>query len=189
MIPLEPDKYYPLFNRANGNERIFRNPDNYKFFLKKYKQHISSICDTFCYCLMPNHFHFLIRIKDEYTLKGLANFKEGITLDIFLSKQFSNLFSSYTQALNKQVNRKGSLFMRAFKRKPIEDEAYLIKLVQYIHCKPVEAGLCDKVDEWKYSSYNALVSSKPTLLNRDELLKYFDDLSNFKFLHSSLPEQ
>ena len=184
MIPLETDKHYHIFNRANGDETIFLNEENYLFFLLKYKKYISPICDTFCYCLMPNHFHFLLRIKDKKTIQLSKKHNNPEVTSAFLSKQFSNLFSSYTQAYNKQQGRKGSLFMRAFKRKEINDENYLRKLVHYIHLNPVEAGFCLKPNEWKFSSFNALISDKPTKLIINEVINYFDDLENFLFIHS-----
>jgi hypothetical protein len=63
--PLECGKYYHIFNHAVGADHLFRNNENDLFFLKKYAQYISPIADTFAYCLMPNHFHFAVRIKDE----------------------------------------------------------------------------------------------------------------------------
>ncbi|WP_339612080.1 hypothetical protein [uncultured Planktosalinus sp.] len=62
---LEPESTYHIYNRANGNEQLFLSDDNYRYFLKKYDNYIAPIADTFCYCLMPNHFHFLVRIKRE----------------------------------------------------------------------------------------------------------------------------
>ena len=57
--------FYHIYNHENGNENLFREEDNYQFFLKKWAAYISVIADTYAYCLMPNHFHFLLRIKEE----------------------------------------------------------------------------------------------------------------------------
>jgi REP element-mobilizing transposase RayT len=139
--PLEPNAYYHIYNRANGNENIFASEENYRLFLKKYHEYILPIADTFCYCLMPNHFHFLIRMKDEAEIElALTGFK---TLSGLAAKRFSNLFNAYAQAFNKQEKRKGGLFMRPFKRKRIENTQYLYKLVHYIHFNPVMASLGD----------------------------------------------
>jgi len=73
---LEPEAFYHIYNRANGNENIFFKDENYLFFLKKYKEYISPICNTYCYCLMPNHFHFLIEIKNEEELKSYFKNKD-----------------------------------------------------------------------------------------------------------------
>ncbi|WP_369824021.1 transposase [Reichenbachiella sp. 5M10] len=104
-----------------------------------------------------------------------------------LSKQFSNLFSSYTQALNKQLNRKGSLFMKNYKRKKVDDEVYLKKLIHYIHYNPVQAQLVINMEDWKFSSYQAIVSNSPTGILREEVIAHFDNLENFEYCHKHPP--
>ena len=130
-VKLEPEQYYHIYNRANGNEKLFLNDGNYYFFLKRYQHYILPIADTYAYCLMPNHFHFLVKIKPPLTFQKYKTFEK------FASKQFSNLFSSYTQAYNKQNNRKGSLFIPRFNRNLITSEDYLKNVVIYIHLNPI----------------------------------------------------
>lgn len=189
---LQPDGIYHIYNRANGSERLFVCDENYRYFLHQYKKYITPIADTYCYCLMPNHFHFLVRVKSVQTLLEIfpeINWKEDLTgfenLSGLLSKQFSNLFNAYTKAFNKQHNRKGSLFMRPFKRKKITNSKYLLKLIHYIHFNPVEAGLCDSLESWTYSSFQSLISKKTTTINRTEVLKHFNDLENFLLCHNA----
>lgn len=198
---LQPDTFYHIYNRANGNEVLFKSDENYLFFLKQYKAYISPICNTYCYCLMPNHFHFLIEIKSEkelqlffnqktsscITLLGNQDLQGFKNLEGFISQQFSNFFNCYVKAFNKQHNRKGSLLMHPFKRKRITDTAYLLKLVKYIHYNPIEVKLSTQLNEWKFSSYASLVSKTPTLLKRDDLLAWYDDLANFEFVHKTAP--
>src|SRR3989304_4145680 len=99
---LIPDATYHIYNRANGAERLFVQDENYHFFLKKYMQHIYRVADTFCYCLMPNHFHFLARIKSERELIKTFKVSENSNLTGFenlsglIAKEFSNLFNSYS---------------------------------------------------------------------------------------------
>lgn len=185
MIPLEPDTFYHVYNRANGNEKVFASDDNYSFFLRQYKAYIAPVAHTYCYCLMPNHFHFLIKVKNEAELT--ETFPKFGTLEKVISKQFANFFSSYTQAFNKQQNRKGSLFMKNFKRKKIKDEKYLRKIVHYIHCNPTEADLCTKPERWKFSSYGAILSDKRTLLKKAEVIDWFEDKENFIYCHKHPP--
>ncbi len=78
--------------------------------------------------------------------------------------------------------------MRPYKRKSITDSKYLIKLIHYIHYNPIEAGLCEKLEEWKYSSYAAIVADKHTNINRNEVIDLFEDLKNFKYCHQVLPK-
>jgi REP element-mobilizing transposase RayT len=138
---------------------------------------------------MPNHFHFLLRIKEKEKLMMLPDFPKFRTLENLISKRFSHYFSSYTQAFNKQEKRKGSLFIKNFKRSPVTDKKYLQKLVHYIHYNPVEAGLASKPQEWKYSSYNAILSSRPTLVLKEEVIEWFGDLENFIYCHKFPPKE
>jgi len=178
---LEADCYYHIYNRANGNEQLFLKEDNYSYFLQKYNSYISPIADTFAYCLMPNHFHFLVRIKDLPP----SIFQKFQTFEKFASKQFSNLFSSYTQAFNKQNNRKGSLFMPRFNRIKITSHEYLINVINYIHQNPVNHELAENIEDWKYSSFNVFLSNKETNIRRDEIIELFDDIENFIYYHKT----
>lgn len=187
-IELKPDSFYHIYNRANGNEKLFAIKENYRFFLRRYRELISPIADSFAYCLMPNHFHFLVRIKSEEELRTFPKFQTLEKLPLALSKNFSNLFSSYTQAYNNQQGRKGSLFMKNFKRKPVLNETYLRKLIHYIHYNPVNHNYCKDIEEWEFCSYKTIITSKPTILKRDEVISYFDDLENFIYCHKNPPE-
>ena len=200
--PLEPGNYYHIYNHAVGKDNLFLNDDNYNFFLKKYNQYISPIANTFAYCLMPNHFHFFVRIKEEKEidaiLKTLPKFRTLAKLENksdrklkiaayekYSSKQFSNLFSSYTQAFNKQQNRKGTLFQKPFKRKQITDESYLKNMIHYIHYNPVHHGFVDNLRNWKHSSFESFFSDKETQLQRDEVMEMFDNKENFFAFHQN----
>lgn len=186
---LNPESSYHIYNRANGSEQLFVSNENYRYFLKKYETYINPVANTFCYCLMPNHFHFLLRIKTEEELSStFPKFETLEKLSLLLSKQFSNFFSSYTQAFNKQQSRKGSLFMKNFKRKLITDEGYFRKVMHYIHYNPVKAGLALSPKDWKYSSYRTIISNRETKLQREEAISYFNDLNNFKYCHKIPPE-
>ena len=64
----EPNGIYHIVNHANGKENLFQEEENYHYFLKKYSEKLSPILDFIAYCLMPNHFHLLIRIKEKEIL-------------------------------------------------------------------------------------------------------------------------
>lgn len=181
-IHLEPGFYYHVFNRAVGNDKLFYSDENYRYFLKKYEEYLSQILDTYVYCLMPNHFHFLIRVKEENEIRQvLTNADKALSLHI--SRQFSNFFNGYSQAINKQLGRRGSLFSRAFKRKRIGTLDYLRNSVLYIHRNPVNHGFADSPDQRKYSSYSEIVSKKESMLKRKEVIAWFEDLGNLTAMH------
>jgi REP element-mobilizing transposase RayT len=193
---LTPGGFYHIYNRANGDEVMFRDDRNYEYFLKKYSLLINPIARTCAYCLMPNHFHFLVQIRSEIEIiKNMHNSKimqklfEGspenynIALSRILTLQFSHLFNSYAQAYNKLYSRKGSLFMRNYKRIKIKDDPYFIQLAVYIHLNPVNSKLVKDLDEWKHSSYKSFLQKEPSLISTDLTLDFFNDLDNFIFVH------
>src|SRR2546421_2210352 len=176
LIPLNPNETYHVFNRAIGNEKLFLSKNNYSYFLDRFEEYILPVADTYCYCLLPNHFHFLIRIKDHENLTALyrnAKIKDVKDLSGLISQQFSNLFNSYTKGFNKMYNRKGALLMRPFKRSLIQGDDYFIKIVHYIHANPVHHGLCKQISDWEFSSYKSLINTLPTWLLRKEVLERF----------------
>ncbi|HBL74496.1 MAG: hypothetical protein A2W90_20445 [Bacteroidetes bacterium GWF2_42_66] len=211
MQPLQPDTCYHIFNHANGFENVFCNDENFSYFLEKYRKHISPIAETYAYCLMPNHFHLVVRIRKRAVIEELiqnknnpypttnnnfskvSNFgkveklKNEISdseIEKFLSKQFANLFSSYTQSFNKVYHRMGSLFIKNFKREPIDNKTHFINAIVYTHRNPVHHGFCRYYEEWNFSSYNEIINGVCTFVNAEGLLKMFGGLEPFKETHS-----
>jgi REP element-mobilizing transposase RayT len=184
-ISLEPDKYYHIYNHAVVNSQLFKQHDNYFFFLKKLVQHICPVADMFAYCLMPNHFHMALRIKSRDELKEFWGLKDLTEEPISkkLSHQFGNLFNSYTKAFNKQNSRVGNLFLPNFERKLINNDEYFKKLIHYIHFNPVHHGFVTDLRDWKYSSFESFFSDKSTHLKRDEVIAWFFDKQNFFDFH------
>jgi putative transposase len=173
--PLEYGKYYHIYNRGINSDVLFKETGNYEHFLKLYDIHIEPMAETYAWCLMKNHFHFLIRIKDVEEIKSEKN--------ILPSQSFSNLFNAYTKAFNKKYNRHGALFERPFKRKSIEDENYFQNGITYIHNNPVHHNICEHPLNYPWSSYTTCLSDKPTKLKRKEVMALFDDIENFKYVH------
>jgi len=178
MEHLLPGLTYHIYNHANSNENIFREEKNYPFFLQKYEKHISPIAETYAYCLMPNHFHLLLKIKDEQTI-NLQGFKN---LEGFVSRQFSNFFNSYSKSYNKTYNRKGSLFNPRFKRKVITSDEQFQSAFLYIHLNPVKHGFTNNEEDWKWSSLHKYISREEgNLLNLNDAITRFDTYENIFF--------
>jgi len=172
---LEHGNYYHIYNRGINSTTLFSEKENYEHFLKLFEIHIDPIAETFAWCLMKNHFHFLIRIKE---------LSEVNTEKIILpSQSFSNLFNAYTKAYNKRYNRHGALFERPFRRKQINFDTYLQNVIAYIHNNPVHHKICKHPIEYPWSSYVSCLSEKPTKLKRKEVIEIFNDVDNFKNVH------
>jgi len=189
-LPLLPDQTYHLFSRAIGSEKIFLAPNNYAFFLQKLKHHTGSVCQIYCYSLLPNHFHLLIKVRDERTLinhfekvKNLTFDPELHELPTFTMKRFSNFLNSYTKAFNKTNKRKGALFMDYLKRSKAKDDYDFTAFVWYIHKNAIHHHLSEFIGEWKFDSYNSMISDAPTSLLRDEILEWFGSKEAFINFH------
>ncbi|HVV53735.1 MAG TPA: transposase [Mucilaginibacter sp.] len=162
-MKINPDTYYHLYNRGNNKDLIFFEDENYTFFLNQFNKYVKPSCEVYAYCLMPNHFHFFIRINDQ----------------VLFEKGIKNFFISYSKAINKRYDRVGSLFQGRYKASEITSDSYYTTIVNYIHQNPIIAGLCKKMEDYEYSSYSAYLSSKETMLNKQEVLEWFGGLDSF----------
>jgi len=146
------NELYHLYNRGNNRQKIFFSSDNSIYFLKKVEAHIHACCSIPAYCLMPNHFHFLVHSDKRTTTTKLIGGKERN----ILSEGIRNTLSSYTQAINKQNNSTGSLFQQNTKARPIAKDGknYDLICLHYIHQNPVRAKLVTKMEDWPYSSFS-----------------------------------
>lgn len=171
----ETGQYYHVYNRGNNSENIFIEEKNYNYFLEKLKKYILPIADVYAYCLLKNHFHIVLRIKDKIDLP--EKFKEKIHLP------FSNLFNSYSKSINKAYDRTGSLFQEHLQRNRIESEKYLKQLIMYVHLNPVKHKFSKDFQSYRHSSYRSYLSDKQSSLDREFILELFNDLENFIFCH------
>jgi len=185
--PLIEGNYYHIYNRGNNGDDLFYENDNYYHFLRLYEKYIEPVAETLAWCLLKNHFHLLVYIKnqDEINSDSLSYSTVEKPKSINASKQFSNLFNSYTQAINKRHNRTGSLFEKNFKRKHIANERYFQNMIFYIHNNPVSHGFVNKVFDYPWSSYLSILSNKPTKLKRERVIEMFEGVDNFEQYHAS----
>ena len=132
-----PGQYYHLYNRGNNREKIFFERENYLFFLRRFRHYlVDSTLDVNAYCLMPNHYHFLVNLRQ----RDFSQKMQAFTL-------------SYTKAMNKRYRRCGSIFQSRFQAILVDSDAYLLHLSRYIHLNPVKAGLVKRPEDWEFSSY------------------------------------
>lgn len=188
-FPLLADSFYHVYNRGSDGALLFRSERGFQIFLEKYGKHITPYADTFAYCLLNNHFHFLIRIKSANAIIEAADlmYKGKVIDDLsaFLSKQFSHLFNGYTQWFNNLHQRTGSLFETPFRRIEVDNDAYFSQLVSYIHRNPEKHGLVDDFKVYPYSSYWSFLGDKLTQLKRDDVLDWFGGKGTYVNFHKN----
>jgi len=210
MEYLKPDTTYHIFNHANGFENVFNEDENFRYFLERYQLYITPIAETYAYCLMPNHFHLVVRIRKREVIEEIIRNKnstsnnnfskvwnfgkvssssnssiENKEIEKFLSKQFSNLFSSYTQSFNKVYKRMGSLFIKNFKREAILDKKHFFNVIIYTHRNPIHHGFCTTFTDWGYSSYSETIELKSKIVEVDKLIKIFGSKQQLIEAHQS----
>ncbi|MBL0181994.1 MAG: hypothetical protein IPP96_06730 [Chitinophagaceae bacterium] len=188
--PLLADKIYHITARAVGKEKLFLHDDNYRFFLSRYDRYISPVADTFAWALLPNHIHFLIRIKpypqlqEHYKkIKPHGKEEEGWQPG-FVMKRFGNLFNSYAKSFNLQNNRRGALFIDYMRRLEVNTAAHYSATIFYIHKNPVHHGYCKQISNWPWSSYKTILSKAPTKIERQLVLDWFGDTGKFIAYHA-----
>ncbi|MDQ3051200.1 MAG: hypothetical protein M3Q95_09975 [Bacteroidota bacterium] len=194
--PLTFDDTFHVYNHAVGDDCFFREERNYYFFMEKFIKWILPVTNVLAYCLIPNHFHFCLRIKSRLELqcffkekihqrggREINRIAENEILEKLVNEQFSHCFNSYAQAYNRRYCRMGSLFKESFQRKQVTSDDYLIKLICYINNNPVHHGIVEHPAHWKHSSYNELFCDQTTIIERKEVIELFDSLQNLEFVH------
>lgn len=159
-MQFQPYHLYHIYNQGNNRQRIFHTEDDYQTFLNLYKRLIPSRCSTIAWCLMPNHFHFLIHTDEKCILLE----KQGGNLLNPISNAIRVLLSGYARIYNSRYRQSGSIFRQKTKAKCLteisldksqarENLAYATTCFHYIHQNPLVAKLCKSMETWPYSSY------------------------------------
>ncbi|VAW43169.1 hypothetical protein MNBD_CHLOROFLEXI01-5362 [hydrothermal vent metagenome] len=196
--PLRYDTTYHIYNRGNNGETIFRQPENYLYFLKLFVKHFHLHVLTYAYCLMPNHFHFLLHIRSREEIVAAYRRAETQTprvletLGVLVpepSQAFGNVCNAYTKAINKRFQRTGSLFENPFDRIEVTNNRYFCNLITYIHHNPQTHGFVDDFRDWPYTSYDAILTEKPSRVARADVLDWFGSKHEFVEAHETAVDE
>ncbi len=203
---LEATKIYQLDYFHTSNERLFQVEGDYVVFLKQYAELFSPMVETFAFCLLPNSIHLLVRMKEEQELftflksnnripeenlsfseySNLASGTANLVGNIFslqINKQLALLLNTFSQERNKNHQLKTNLLKQRFVKNEISSEEQLKQAMISIHCSPKKESLIGNLVDWKFSSFAAYLSDKPSLLNRDYPMQIFDGRENFIAAH------
>lgn len=183
-------QFYEIYNKSNGHEPLFLSPENYRYFLKKFNDHLNNVATLYSFCLLPNFFHFILKINEEHEIeKSYGKFISYHQLEYRISKQFSNFFSCYTQSFNKLHHRKGSLFTPNFRRSLIESNCILKETIHFVHSLPVIHGLADKMEAWNFNGINSFVRKTINGKVREEIMEIFGGEEVFWKVHEKPMEE
>jgi putative transposase len=194
-MQIAKDHIFHIYNRGNNSQPIFFTHSNYLFFLKKVKTYIVPYADVIAWCLMPNHFHFMLYINtEELEIEENKNYTYTKTRSI--NNSFAILLRSYTRSVHNQNKITGSLFQQGTKAVCLTDQTgyapawfqseygTIINIpdpekehpqicFNYIHQNPVKAGLVKLAKNWVYSSYRDIAGLRDgKLVNRERINEF-----------------
>lgn len=167
---------YHVYNQGNNRQPIFFQQRDYLIFLNLYKRLFEPVSSTIAWCLMPNHFHFMIYADERCNEKIKQG---GIYLDP-ITNSIRKLLSGYTRIFNNQYEKTGSLFRQKTKSKclsaidikpgsPDQIQDYYINCFHYIHQNPLRAKLIEQLEDWEFSSYRDYAGLRTGTLCKKEL--------------------
>lgn len=182
-------EYYHIYNRSIAGYKIYNSSRDYQRFvnsiiyylnpipkvsLSRYLEYTpvkkaelikfkkgKKLLDVVCYCIMPTHFHLLIKQNRDDAIATVM----------------ANIQNSYTRYFNTKHKRKGPLWESKYKNIHIESDEQLLHLTRYIHLNPFSAGIVNNISEWKWSSYNEFIEGSENICS----YKYLIDLPTRKY--------
>jgi len=176
QAPLEEGKCYHIFNRAHSKLRLFDHDAQYARFLQKTEEYLTEYLDLYAYTLIPNHFHFFIKVReiDEKIYRP-----DYISVDHFITEQLRSLFISHTAWTNKKYELHGGLFSRPFRSVEVEGLDYYKRMMFYIHWNHVHHGMSADIHDHKFSSYHDYLYDVPSMIIKDPVFDWFGGKYNF----------
>ena len=205
-MDFESSYIYHVYNQGNNRQEISFTRDNYLFFLKKINQFVLPYADILAWCLMPNHFHLMIRVNyvslevDKSNSTNQSKSFNELHKPRTLNNSIAIMLRSYTRAINKERNKSGSLFRARTKAECVNcpkgiTPSYIIKdgitsyvqanhelqypqvCFDYVHQNPVKAGLVKKATDWEFSSARDYANIRDgKLINKDVAEEFLDIL-------------
>jgi REP element-mobilizing transposase RayT len=173
-----PENVYHVYNQGNNQQNVFIEDFHFLYFLQLYREYIVPNCETLAWCLMHNHFHFML-YADTRCLE--IKKQGGLLLDP-VTNGFRKLLSTYAHEFNIKNNRSGALFRPKTKAICLNDEAelnsqllskqdYYLNTFNYIHYNAVEAGIVQNAADWKWSSFRSYNGLRDNSICNKELAK------------------
>ena len=180
----EEGEFYHVYNRTIDRKLMFKNEGNYHFFLKKFHFYLGEILTVYAFCLLNNHFHFLIKISenlDKYRIENKTY--TSATIHEVVSRQFRRFFQCYALSFNKQHDRSGTLFQTPFKRVRVKNNSYLTYLIYYIHFNSQKHKLVSDFKQWDWASYHKILEENTSV--NQEIIQWFGVEKDYIKFHAT----
>jgi REP element-mobilizing transposase RayT len=188
-MKFRPHSIYHVYNQGNNHQQLFFGEEDYVKFLELYESYIQPYVDTIAWCLIPNHFHFMLFVKEN-----CVEVKQGGLILDSVTNGFRKLLSAYAHYFNEKHQHSGSVFRPKTKAKELEIKSktnYYMNCFYYIHQNAWRHGLVKHSSLWKFSSYSFYAGKRiKSLCNKNvakDVCEY--DIKTFVMLvEQSLPD-
>lgn len=150
--------FYHIMSRGHNKQQIFYDNQDRGYFLKLLRRKKEGDYLVHAYCLMPNHFHLVLQ-EQAFNASNIMK----------------TVNERYAQYFNRKYKRIGALFQGRFKSRAINDDAYLLTVVRYIHQNPVAAGIVAAMHEYKWSSYLAYLNNAEKFIYKDFVMRMYGE--------------
>ena len=197
--PFQPGTIYHVYNHANGFDDLFLRPHHFTKFLNKMKRRLEPVMEILAYCLLDNHFHFVIRCRPEgvvFDLAAKTRSVKGVPFvfpellapadryHYFVNRQLTNFLIGYSKMFNSTANRRGSLFLKGTPRKVVSEHDYLLSVLRYVHLNAIKHGIVQHPDQWIHTSFHAFAGLDCTLdIPVTEIWDWYGGQANFERMH------
>ena len=181
-VPLKPNAFYHIYLSGEHQQTLFKSERAYEQFLQLYIAHTTPIADTYAYCLLPNHFHFFVRIHTlKEQIKRWANEHQDIAAfqPTYPHEQYAKLLAAYANQVKEPFHQ-------------LENQTHIVHvsqrqqfayLIRYIHQNPAFHNYVENFREWRWSSYRALLAERPTRIPVSIVMRWFHSAEWFEELH------
>ncbi|CAN5229838.1 hypothetical protein BH11BAC5_BH11BAC5_51290 [soil metagenome] len=200
--PFFPDNHYHLVFKSIDGILLFRQNSDYNIFLERFQQFTSLALDTWAYCLLNNHAHFIIKIKSIKTItkaieeidfakqtvamkKLLAVPNKEAMLDEMMERQINSFMVSFANYIKNKYRHHGGLFQKPFKRLEIDTDNWLQTAIIYVHLNSLKHKVFNDYAAYLQGSYFYFIQQCNTYCATDEVLAFFGGLKHFISLHEA----
>jgi hypothetical protein len=184
------NNYYHFVCKSIDGILLFPAIEDYKVFKDRFKKFTDEFLQPWCYCLLPNHAHHIVKIKSPSIIKNsidkfpvenktkamlsfLTDSTNEIALDKMIDRQMNSFLVSYANYYNNKYNRQGGLFQKPFKRIAIADDAHLQQAIIYTHANAQKHGIVNDYKQYPFSSYGEIIKENNYYINSKNVTAFF----------------
>ncbi len=198
--PFHPGSFYHLVFKSIDGLFLFNHDKDYEVYLERFRKFLGDFADVWSFCVLPNHTHFIIKIKTQESINIFLNKLSlqdlTVSMKLFLSeqeneslfnamieRQVNSFMVSYANYINNRFNRQGGIFQKPFKRIKIEDEGHLQQAIIYTNANAQKHGLVKDFKTYGFSSYPLIVANDQYFVDTKSVIEFFENKEKFIRLH------